>query len=123
MCPSPATVHHLTIEVEDVGHTSLLGSVLTTLSGQYGTQASRFVARSTDDGASVVVATSGSFPVVPLALMEGEDAAPDGGWPDEARAALDELDATLVADGWHRTDAGHRWWNRRYAREATTVGR
>lgn len=123
MCPSPTTLRHLTIEVEDAGHTSLLGSVLTTLSGQYGTQASRFVARSTDEGEASVVATSGSFPVAPLALVEGGDAAPEGGWPDEARDALDELEATLVADGWHRTDTGPRWWDRRYAREVTTVSR
>ena len=110
-------VTQLAIEVEDAGHKSLLGSVVTTLSGQHGTQASRFVARTTASGEpSTVIATSSSFPVVPLALMDGQDAAPDGGWPEEASAALDELDATLVADGWQCTATGPRWWERRYAR-------
>ena len=114
MHPSPAPTLGLTIEVEDAGHTSVLRSVLTTLSG---TQASRFVARTTQTSeAPEVVATSAAFPVLPLALMDGQDAAPDGGWPDEARAALDELDTTLVAEGWQCTATGPRWWQRRYTR-------
>lgn len=119
MCPSATPVTELVVEVEDAGHRSLLGSIVTTLSGQHGTQASRFVARTAAaDGPPRVVATSPSFPVVPLALMEGQDAAPDGGWPDEASAALEELDATLVADGWQCTATGPRWWDRRYKRRA-----
>jgi hypothetical protein len=115
--PFAAPVTHLVIEVEDAGHRSLLGSVVTTLSGQHGTQASRFAARTAATGEpSTVVATSSSFPVVPLALMDGQDAAPDGGWPDEAAAALEELEATLVADGWRCTATGPRWWDRCYTR-------
>lgn len=120
MHPFATPVAQLAIEVEDAGHRSLLGSVVTTLSGQHGTQASRFVARAAASGEpSTVIATSSSFPVVPLALMDGLDAAPDGGWPDEASAALDELDATLVADGWKCTATGPRWWERRYTRGAS----
>jgi hypothetical protein len=121
MLPSPASATSLTIEVEveDAGHTSVLRSVLTTLSGQHGTQLAQFVARTTDTSEPpAVVATSSTFPVSPLALMEGQDAAPDGGWPDEARAALEELDTALVGEGWQCTATGTRWWNRRYTREA-----
>jgi hypothetical protein len=116
---SPAPTTDLTIEVEDAGHTSMLRSMLTTLTGQSGTQQFRFVARTTDTSEPpAVVTTSWTFPVSPLALMDGQDAAPDGGWPDEARAALEELDATLVADGWQCTATGPRWWQRRYTRRA-----
>lgn len=119
MCPSATPVTHLVIEVEDAGHGSLLGSVVTTLSGQHGTQASRFAAKAAATGErTTVVAVSSSFPVSPLALMDGQDAAPDGGWPDEASAALEELDATLVAGGWQCTSTGPRWWDRRYTRGA-----
>ena len=125
MRTSPAPATHLTIEVEDAGHKSVLRSMITTLTGQHGTQLSRFVARTTESNEpGAVVATSPSFPVVPLALMEGplpmmegQDAAPDGGWPDEARSALEELDAMLVADGWQCTATGTRWWERHYTRE------
>lgn len=117
MRPSATPVSQLVVDVEDAGHRSLLGSVVTTLSGQHGTQASRFVARTVVSGEPPrVIATSSTFPVVPLALMDGQRAAPDGGWPDEASAALDELDATLVADGWQCTATGPRWWDRRYTR-------
>jgi hypothetical protein len=116
MDPSADTTH-LTVEVEDAGHTSLLGSLVTTLSGQQGTQVSRFVARTTDTREpATVVAISATFPVGPLALIDGQGAAPDGGWPDEARSALEELDAQLLADGWHSTATGPRWWDRSYAR-------
>jgi hypothetical protein len=117
MHPTRPPATHLVIEVEDAGHRSLLGSVLTTLSGQSGTQASRFVARTpATAGTPEVVATSSTFPVAPLALVDGQDAAADGGWPDEARDALEELDTTLVTDGWQRTSTGPRWWDRRYSR-------
>ncbi len=126
MRTSPAPTTSVTIAVEDAGHTSMLRSMLTTLTSQHGTQQSRFVARTTDiSEAPSVVATSSPFPVVPLglmegpfAMMEGQDAAPDGGWPDEARAALEELDAMLFADGWECIATGPRWWDRRYARAA-----
>jgi hypothetical protein len=119
MCPSATPVTELVIEVEDAGHKSLLGSMVTTLSGQHGTQVSRFIAQmvGTDEPLRVVAASS-TFPVVPLALMGGQEAAPDGGWQDEAAAALEELDATLVADGWQCTATGPRWWDRRYTRGA-----
>lgn len=112
MHPSPAPTANLTIEVEDAGHSSVLHSVLTTLSGQSGTQASRFVGRATQASEeAAVVATSSTFPVSPLALVDGPEDAPDGGWPDEARVALDELDTTLVAQGWECTATGRAGGN------------
>jgi hypothetical protein len=97
----------------------MLRSMLTSLSGQHGTQFSRFVARTTDTSQPpAVVTTSGAFPVSPLVLMDGQESAPDGGWPDEARAALEEFDAMLVVDGWQCTATGPRWWQRRYTRAA-----
>ena len=115
---SPAPTTDLTIGVEDAGHTSMLRSMFTMIAG-HGTQFSRFVARTADTSEpAAVVMSSWTFPVSPLALMDGQDAAPEGGWPDEARAALEELDAMLVADGWQCTATGPRWWDRRYTREA-----
>lgn len=112
-----APVERLEVGVEDGGHDSLIGSVVTTLTGHFGAQVYRFVARrsSTDTGKSTYL-TSEGFPILPLALGPGAPIPDAGGWPDEARHAFDQLGVELVARGWRRVGTGERWWSAVYER-------
>lgn len=107
----------LEIEVEDAGHTSMLRSIATTMTGQHGAQSYRFVgrARSGDPRWGEFTVTSDTFPVLPLQLPI-ERIGPDDAYVDEMRARLDELDRTLVDQGWRPTGQGERWWSKIYTR-------
>lgn len=107
----------LEIDVEDAGHTSMLRSIATTMTGQHGTQSYRFVgrARSGDPRWGAFTVTSGTFPVLPLQLPI-DSIGPDDAYGDEMRARLDELDRTLVDQGWRPTGQGERWWSKIYTR-------
>ncbi len=103
------------IEVEDHGHTSVLASIVTTLTGAAGTQSSRFVARSPDGDDRTPPIASGTFPSGPLKTRL-EDLGPRDAWADEIRARFAELVSELEADGWEEHGQGSAWWARRYRR-------
>jgi hypothetical protein len=105
------------VVLEDDGNRSLLRSIVTTLTGQAGTQSYRFVARALgiDLDAPGGTVASDTFPVLPLSLVEGH-VAPEEGWPEEVRAALAGLDEDLVSRGWQRRGRGEHWWSYRYTR-------
>lgn len=107
----------LEIDVEDAGHTSMLRSIATTMTGQHGAQSYRFVARahSGDPQWSDFTVTSGTFPVLPLQLPI-DRVGPDEAYGDEMRARLDELERELVAQGWRPAGQGEHWWSKRYTR-------
>lgn len=115
--PDPATTAEpttLEIEVEDRGHSSVLRSILTTLSGQGGIQEYRFVARTVDDDGAMV-ATSSPFSVHPLQLpLDG--LRPGDGGAEEVFARFHELEDTLERAGWHRDGGGQHWWSHRFRR-------
>lgn len=111
-------VDELEIEIEDVGHTSLLASALTTLTGQLGTQVYRFTgrARSGDPRWPDWSIPSGTFPVQPgqsLAHLGRDDP-----WADEITGQLSQLELTLMEQGWRPDGHGAHWWSRRYTRPA-----
>lgn len=107
----------LEIDVENAGHTSMLRSIATTMTGQHGTQSYRFVARarSGDPRWGAFTVASGTFPVLPLQLPI-ERIGPDDAYGDEMRARLEELDRALVEQGWRPAGQGERWWSTRYTR-------
>lgn len=109
----------LEIEMEDAGHTSMLRSIATTLTGQHGTQSYRFVgrARSGDPRWGEFTVTSGTFPVLPMQLPV-ERIGPDEAYGDEMRARLGELERTLVDQGWRLAGQGEHWWSKIYGRPA-----
>jgi len=109
----------LEIDVEDAGHTSMLRSIATTLTGQYGAQSYRFVgrARSGDPRWADFTVASGTFPVLPLQLPI-DRIGPDDAYGDEMRARLDELEQTLVEHGRRPAGHGKRWWSKTYTRRA-----
>lgn len=117
--PTTGDVDMLEIDVEDYGHTSMLRSVATTLTGQHGTQSYRFVARGrgADPRWPELTIPSGTFPVQPLQLPI-ENVGPNDAWGDEMRARLAELDQTLRAEGWQPAGRGEHWWSKRYTRPA-----
>ena len=109
----------LEVEVEDLGNSSMLRSIVTTLTGQHGTQRHRFVgrARSADPRWASVTVASATFPV--LALQPPLDAVgPDDAFAGERQARLDELYRTPRGQGWRRAGHGAHWWSRRYVRPA-----
>jgi len=109
----------LEIDVEDAGHTSMLRSIATTMTGQHGTQSYRFVARarSGDPRWGTFRLVSGTFPVLPLQLPV-HSIGPDDAYGDEMRARLDELERTLVEQGWRPAGQGEHWWSKIYTRPA-----
>lgn len=114
---STEDVDHVEVVLEDYGGTSVLRRLATTLSGTYGTQLYRFVARPLGDPvpSSERVAVSGTFPVSPLDVAQ-DDVHPRHAWSQEAADRLAELDHELVAAGWHLRERGSHWWSRVYDR-------
>lgn len=76
----------LEIHAEDCGHRSMLRSILTTLTGQHGTQRYQFVARirSADPRRPDATITSATFPVLPLQLPL-DDIDPGSAFAEEMR--------------------------------------
>ena len=107
----------LEIEAEDVGGTSPMASLLTTVFSQYGTGTFRFVARPRGAGPQrpepVVGAT---FPGTRPSI---EDVAAQGAWLDIQRGRFQELHHQLVRDGWRPAGQGAHWWSAVYRRPAT----
>ena len=106
----------LEVEAEDVGGTSLMASLLTTVFSQYGTGTFRFVARPRGSGRQrpdpVVGAT---FPGTRPSI---EDVAAQGAWLDIQRERFQELHHQLVGDGWRPAGQGAHWWSAVYRRPA-----
>lgn len=109
----------LEIVMEDAGHTSMLRSIATTLTGQHGTQSYRFVgrARSGDPWWGDFAIVSGTFPVLAIQLPM-ERIRPDEAFGDEMRAQLGELEHSLVEQGWRLAGQGEHWWSKIYTRPA-----
>ncbi len=107
----------LEIELEDVGHTSMLASIVTTLTGQLGTQVYRFVgrARSGDPRWPDFIVPSGTFPVQPgqppLDRLSRDDP-----WGDQILGQFEQLELTLAEHGWRPAGHGPHWWSKRYTR-------
>ncbi len=110
-------VEHVEVDLEDYGGTSVLRRLATTLTGQYGTQLYRFVARrpGAQDPSADRVAVSGTFPASPLLVVQ-DDVHPRDAWSQEARDRLAELEHELTATGWRLQDRGPHWWSRTYVR-------
>ena len=108
----------LEIEAEDVGGTSPIASLLTTVFSQYGTGTFRFVARPRGAGLQRPArAVSGAtFPATRPSL---EDVGAQGAWIDIQRERFQELHQQLVRDGWRPAGHGAHWWSAIYQRPAT----
>jgi|SRR5829696_3509299 len=108
----------LEIEAEDVGGTSPIASLLTTVFSQYGTGTFRFVARPRGAGpwrpAHAVIGAT--FPGTRPSI---EDVAAQGAWVDIQRERFQELHQELVREGWRPADHGAHWWSVIYQRPAT----
>jgi hypothetical protein len=108
----------LEIEAEDVGGTSPIASLLTTVFSQYGTGTFRFVARPRGAGpqrpARAVIGAT--FPATRPSL---EDVGAQGAWIDIQRERFQELHQQLVRDGWRPAGHGAHWWSAIYQRPAT----
>ena len=111
-------VDRLTIALEDVGHTSLLKSMVTTLTGSFGAQEYRFVGHATSEDPRWLTYTvsSASFPVLPGQSLD--DLRPRDAWADEVRGAFRELEQALAEQGWRLESTGDHWWTRTYTRPA-----
>jgi hypothetical protein len=108
----------LEIELEDAGHTSMLASIVTTLTGgQQGTQVGRFVGRahSGDPRFGDFTVPSGTFPVQP-GQRSLDRLRRDGPWADEVTGQLEQLELTLTEHGWRPAGRGAHWWSKRYTR-------
>ena len=107
------------IGLEDVGNSSWLRSIRTTLTGQFGTQSYRFVGRATSPDARwpTYSVPCGSFPVLPLQLPL-DDLDSRNAFAGEITGRLRELEEELVASGWRPTGRGEHWWSKRFARPA-----
>jgi hypothetical protein len=104
----------LEVKAEDVGGTSLVASLLTTLSSQYG-NAYRFVARarSADPRWPTYAQAGGTFPATRPSL---ENVAAQGAWLEIQRERFQELHRQLVAEGWRPAGHGAAWWSAIYRR-------
>ena len=107
----------LEVEAEDVGGTSLVASLLTTLASQYGNGYFRFVgrARSADPRWPTYAVSGATFPGTRPSL---EDAAAQGAWLETQRERFDELHQQLLAEGWRPAGRGDHWWSASYSRPA-----
>jgi hypothetical protein len=105
----------LEVEVEDVGGTSLVASLLTTLGTQHGVAYHRFVgrARSADARWPTYSVVGGTFPVLRAPL---DDLPAQGAWVDAIQEQLGELRRRLTKEGWRPAGIGTHWWSYRYTR-------
>ena len=117
--PTTSDRDTLEIHVEDHGHTSILRSIVTTLTGQFGTQRCRFVARvhSADPRVAPSEIASGTFPVLP-AQLPLDDIDLDSAFAGHMLEQLSELERVLVEQGWRPAGVGDHWWSKRYTRPA-----
>lgn len=115
------TTVQLEIELEDYGSTSMLRRIATTLTGQYGTQSYRFVARPRADGPTDVDGlVSGTFAVLPLQLPL-DDLDPRDATADDVVARWRDLQQDLEARGWEPTGSGSHWWSTIYTRPSHDI--
>jgi hypothetical protein len=106
----------LEIHVEEIGARSLRRSLLSTLSGTYGSAYFWFVgdARSADPRWPTYRMHGESFPVL---RAQPFDALEVGGpFAAEARHALNAFRECLVAHGWRSAGRGDHWYSYRYVR-------
>jgi hypothetical protein len=101
--------------VEDVGGTSLISSLLTTLGTQHGVAYYRFVgqAHSGDARWPTYRVVGGTFPVMNTSL---DDLQAHGAWVTTIQEQLGELRQRLAAEGWRPAGTGAHWWSDRYTR-------
>jgi hypothetical protein len=97
----------LEVEVEDVGATSLVSNLRTTLGTQHGVAYHRFVgrARSTDAGWPTFTVVGGAFPLMRAPL---DDLRAHGAWVDAIQEQLGELRRRLAEEGWRPAGMGAR---------------
>ena len=107
----------LEIEAEDVGGTSPLASLLTTVFSQYGTGTYRFVARprGADPQRPSDAVIGATFPGTRPSI---EDVAAQGAWVDIQRERFQELHQQLLHDGWRPAGHGAHWWSAIFHRPA-----
>ena len=107
----------LEIEAEDVGGVSLVASLLTILSSQYGNGYFRFLARArSPDPRWPTYAMAGA--TFPATRPSPEDVAAQGAWLDTQRERFQELHQQLLEEGWRPAGHGAHWWSAIYRRPA-----
>jgi hypothetical protein len=101
------------LEVEDVGGTSLVSSLLTTLGTQHGVAYHRFVGQARSDDACwpTYAVVGGTFPVMRASL---DDLQAHGAWATTIQEQLGELRQRLAGEGWRPAGNGAHWWSYRY---------
>jgi hypothetical protein len=109
----------LEIELQDVGHTTVLRSIVTTLTGTLGTQVHRFVGRASsgDPRWPDFTVSSGTFPMQP-GQPSLDRLHPDDPWADAVSGQFRQLELTLAEHGWRPAGRGAHWWSKRYTRPA-----
>jgi hypothetical protein len=109
----------LEIDLEDVGHTTMLRSIVTTLTGTLGTQVHRFVGRASsgDPRWADFTVSSGTFPMQP-GQPPLDRLHPDDPWADAISGQFKQLELTLAEHGWRPAGRGAHWWSKRYTRPA-----
>lgn len=110
----------LQIELEDHGHSSVLRSIATTLTGTAGAQSYRFVGRvqGADPHRPTDSVASDTFPVLPLQVHDLDHLGEGDAYAEEITAAFRKLEQTLVEQGWRLVATGDHWWSEIYTRPA-----
>lgn len=105
----------LEIELEDVGGTSMVASLLTTLGSQFGNAYYRFVGRahSADPRWPTYAIPGKTFPA-PRAFLA--NLPPRNEWAEGMTQALTELREDLLAQGWQPVGHGAHPWSFTYTR-------
>lgn len=100
----------LEIEAEDLGGSSMVASLLTTLASQHGNAYLRFAARlrNPDPQRPATVMTSPTFPATRPSM---DHPAEQGAWLAIQRERFDELHRQLVEEGWRPIGRGAHWWS------------
>lgn len=113
-------VDTLSVELEDHGQSTTMRSIMTTLTGQYGTQAYRFVgrARSEDPRWLRYTVTSDTFPLLPLQVGDLDHLGPRDAFAEEVMGAFRRFEDALGEQGWRLEETGEHWWSRTYTRPA-----
>jgi len=110
----------LEIELEDVGGTSMVVSLLTTLGSQFGNAYYRFVGRahSPDPRWPTYALPGRTFPA-PRAFLA--NLPPQEEWAEGMTQELDELREELLAQGWQPVGLGAHPWSFIYVRPGLDV--
>lgn len=111
--PQPSRVD---IHLEELGQHSWIKSLLSTLTGSYGSTQVRFVARAAGEHVDDEhIAAGATFSV--MRLQDLDDRTEPNAWTDTADERLRELDAELTDAGWSRDETtGPHWWSLSYRR-------